>query len=49
MMARRIRTRARPKIVSSTMADTTGAEVVPPVFRGIVLTDDDVASSPIGG
>lgn len=48
MIARRIRKRATPKIVSNTMADTTGVEVTPPVFRVIVLTGPDVASSAIG-
>ena len=48
MMAKRIRKRATPKIVSRTTADTTGAEVTPPVSRVIVLTELVVASSPTG-
>lgn len=38
MIAKRIKKRATPNIVSKTIAETTGAGVPPPVFRVIVLT-----------
>ncbi len=45
MIANRIRKSATPNIVSRTTAETTGAEVVPLMFRAIVLTPPGVADA----